>query len=122
IFRIEYNTKNLNRDLLLWKLHGQEKPADIPPRDNLLTALLETAEKHGYIIAIKPFDDSFEPIEGFVGEFDDEQVVINNVDYYGNADGASIVALADIALIRANSYPQRMLKELYLGGVDTILK
>ncbi|MDR0814105.1 MAG: hypothetical protein LBO63_08955 [Oscillospiraceae bacterium] len=122
VFRVECNTMDINKDLLLWKLHGQTKSADITPKDNLLTALFEAAESHNYIISINVFDEGIEPVEGFVSEFDDEQVVINNVDYCGNADGISLVALADIALIIANSYSQRILKELYFaklgaGGV-----
>lgn len=112
IFKIETNTKYLNKINILKDGNNTEKLTIITTDNDCFTSLITTAMKNRNIIAIGCSDLDM-AIIGFLKSNLDDTVIVSQINEYGEQDGEAIICKDSINKIVIDDVECREIEKLY---------
>lgn len=112
IYRIEKEDcygKKLHR---LYSLQNQSHKLVLKKTDSWLLNLLYFANASRLAISVELLSSEYNDLQGYVLGVEEDRVIIEQLDGYGNKDGYSVVALNDITFVYCDSDKEIALKLL----------
>ncbi len=103
IFRVEFQSMEIKRTALLYKLKGQEHPEYVSTSENLALSLLKYAMERRYIVTIEQKDQVDNNVQGYVEGLEERSVRIKMYTKYGEPDGEALLSMEDISFLSCDS-------------------
>ena len=103
IFRINQEGKYENKLEYLSSLIPTQHNHNIGKKGSIIQSLLQFALDEKLILLIELCESDMDDVQGFVLDFDDENLSLECVDDYGQKDGKSTIYLHDISVIKCDT-------------------
>lgn len=103
IYRVDSQAQYLIKIVTLWNRKNQKKNTAFIPKDDFLYELLDYARRSKTFVSLFLFDGVSAALYGRVRHLDEETVVLDAIDQFGNHDGEVIMDLSSILMLRCDS-------------------
>lgn len=113
IYRVEDQTQYLDRIQKLYSIENQHHPEINAKEISSIYDLLYYALSNKLIVSIELLDSEINDSRGFVKTIDDYDILVDQIDYYGESDGLTVINLDDISEVTCDSVREQALKILY---------